>query len=169
MFAARRAMAAGAIPPPTYTSVSPASGKSGDTVTITGTNFVSGNTTIKFGTTDATSVNVTSSTSLTCVVPSLGTSNATSAITITTPSGSVTTGTQFDGTNRRIWANTTNVASDTPGAAVHNVTSSAIQVAKTYNTEYLQGDVAVAMIYNRALSSAEIQQNFNFYRSRFGL
>jgi hypothetical protein len=74
---------------------------------------------------------------------------------------------QFDGTNRRVWANTTNVGSDTPTS--HNVTSTTIQVAKTSGTEYLQGDIAVAQIYNRALSATEIQQNFNATRGRFGI
>ena len=93
MFAARRAMFGGSVPPPTYVSVSPASGKSGNTVTITGTNFITGNTTVHFNNVLATSVNVTSSTSLTCVVPAATTSNNTAIpIKITTPSGSVTTG-----------------------------------------------------------------------------
>jgi hypothetical protein len=74
---------------------------------------------------------------------------------------------QFDGTNRRVWANTTNVASDTPTS--HNVTSTTIQVAKTFSTEYLQGDIATAQIYNRALSATEIQQNFNALRGRYGI
>jgi hypothetical protein len=76
----------------------------------------------------------------------------------------------FDGTTRRIFANTTQVASDTPGSG-HNVTSSTIQLALTYigNGEYLQGDMAIARIYNRALSASEVLQNFNTNRGRFGL
>ncbi len=74
---------------------------------------------------------------------------------------------QFDGTNRRIWANITNVASDTPTS--HNVTSTTIQVAKTYQTEYWQGDVSIAQIYNRALSASEIRQNYHATKGRFGL
>jgi hypothetical protein len=74
---------------------------------------------------------------------------------------------QFDGTNRRVWANTTNVGSDTPTS--HNVTSTTIQVAKTYSTEYLQGDIATALIYNRGLSFTEIQTNFTALRSRYGI
>lgn len=34
---------------------------------------------------------------------------------------------------------------------------------------YFQGSIAQASIYNRALSSAEIQQNFNALRGRFGI
>ena len=74
---------------------------------------------------------------------------------------------QFDGTNRRVWANTTNVGSDTPVG--NNVTSTTIQVGKTVDTEYFQGDIAIAQIYNRALTPSEIQQNFNATRGRYGL
>ena len=97
MLAARNALFAGggALPPPTYTSISPSSGKSSDTVTITGTNFVAGGTSVAFGSTAATNVNVSSPTSLTCTVPNLGTTGTTFALTITTSSGSVTTGNVF--------------------------------------------------------------------------
>jgi hypothetical protein len=74
---------------------------------------------------------------------------------------------QFDGSNRRIWANTINVGSDTP--TNHNVTSTTIQVGKTYSTEYFQGDIAVAYIYNRALTEQELKQNFNALRGRYGI
>jgi hypothetical protein len=33
----------------------------------------------------------------------------------------------------------------------------------------LLGGISVAQIYNRALSQAEILQNYNAYKSRFGL
>ena len=34
---------------------------------------------------------------------------------------------------------------------------------------YMDGDIAVIQIYNRAISAAEVQQNFNAHKSRFGL
>jgi hypothetical protein len=74
---------------------------------------------------------------------------------------------QFDGINRRVWANTINVASDTPSN--HNVTSTTIQVGKTVNVEYFRGDIAIAYIYNRALTSEEIVKNFNALRGRYGI
>ena len=76
----------------------------------------------------------------------------------------------FDGTTRRIYANTTQIASDTPGSS-HNVTSSTIQVAKTNlgGGEYLEGDMAKARIYNRAIPAAEVDINFNADRGRFDL
>jgi hypothetical protein len=76
---------------------------------------------------------------------------------------------QFDGTNRRIWANTVNVASDTP--TNHNVVSTTVQVGLTYlpSSEYFQGDISVAYIYNRALTQEEIKQNFEALRGRYGI
>ena len=76
---------------------------------------------------------------------------------------------QFDGTNRRVWANTTNVGSNTPGSS-HNVLTTAVMVGATPDgNSFFQGDVAHALIYNRALTTEEIQQNFNATRGRFGL
>jgi len=34
---------------------------------------------------------------------------------------------------------------------------------------YMDGDIAIVQIYDKALSASEIQQNFNSQRSRFGL
>jgi len=76
---------------------------------------------------------------------------------------------QFDGTNRRVWANATNVGSDTPGN-VHNVQTTAVLVGNGPDPSSLfQGDIAQALIYNRALTAAEIQQYYNFCKPRFGL
>lgn len=74
---------------------------------------------------------------------------------------------KFDGTTRSIWINGVQLSFDNPTG--HNVTTSAIQVAKTTGTEYLQGNIAQALIYNRALSDIEIVQNFDATKSRFGL
>lgn len=75
---------------------------------------------------------------------------------------------QFDGTLREIYANTITIGIDSP--AGHNVTSSTIQIAKTYDTEYLNnGKIGQVWIYNRALSTAEVQQNFEAGRSRYGV
>jgi hypothetical protein len=76
----------------------------------------------------------------------------------------------FDLTTRKITANLTDVGSDTPGSG-HNVTSSRLFVGRidVGANGYLQGDVAIARIYNRALSAAEITQNFDAQKARFGL
>lgn len=73
----------------------------------------------------------------------------------------------FDGTTRRIWVNGVSRASDTPTG--HNVTSTTIQISKTVANEYQIGDIAVARIYNRALTSDEMLATFNTEKSRFGL
>ena len=58
-------------PPPTVTVVNPDNGPQGgtNTVTLTGSGFVSGSTAVDFGTNAGTAVNVTSGTSLSVVVP----------------------------------------------------------------------------------------------------
>ena len=76
-------------------------------------------------------------------------------------------GVSFDGTTRKIYANNVLAASDTPTS--HNVTTTTIQLAKTVTTEYLQGDISLAKIYNRALSATEILQNYNATKRRYGL
>ena len=73
----------------------------------------------------------------------------------------------FDGTTRRIWINGVSQVSDTPVG--HNVASTTIQISKTFGTEYQVGDMAVARIYNRALTSDEMLQTYNVEKSRFGL
>jgi hypothetical protein len=40
---------------------------------------------------------------------------------------------------------------------------------ETSQSVYYQGNVYTTKIYNRALSAAEIAQNFNFYRTRYGI
>lgn len=73
---------------------------------------------------------------------------------------------KFNGTTRSIWVNGTLVGSDTPNS--HNVISSVLQIGKTAGTEYLKGNIAVAKIYDSALSDEQITQYFNDTKSRFG-
>jgi hypothetical protein len=74
---------------------------------------------------------------------------------------------KFDGTTRKIFVNGVSIGSDTPTG--HNVISSNIYVGKTYSTEYLNGDISQALIYNVALSDSDILQNFDNTKSKFGL
>jgi hypothetical protein len=76
---------------PTISSVSPTSGKSGATVTVTGTNFISGSTTVTIGG-QAVSATVASATSLTFVVPATGLTNNTAYSVVATTSGGSGTG-----------------------------------------------------------------------------
>lgn len=74
---------------------------------------------------------------------------------------------KYDGTTRSIWVNGSLVGSDTPSG--HNVTTNELQIAKTVGTEYLNGNVGEALIYNVALSNSDIVQYFNNTKTRFGL
>ncbi len=79
-------------PGPSVTRVLPNSGSpnGGTTVTISGANFnTTGTTTVKFDTTAATNVNVTSSTSISAVTPAHA--EATVSVTVTNPDGQSTT------------------------------------------------------------------------------
>lgn len=80
------------IPPPTITSFTPTSGKTGDTITITGTVFT-GATAVTFtGGASATSYIVKSATQITAVVPAEAT---TGKIMVTTPGGTATSAASF--------------------------------------------------------------------------
>ncbi len=72
-------------PQPTVTSLSPTSAPVGNTVTVAGTNFVPGQTTVTFGTVVSTKVNVLSPDELTALVPPEA--PATVPVTVTTPGG----------------------------------------------------------------------------------
>ena len=73
----------------------------------------------------------------------------------------------YDGTTRKFYVNSILVGSDTPSAP--NVSSTTIQLAKTWSTEYLYGLISSAKIYNRALTATEILQNYNATKRRYGL
>ena len=74
------------IAPPTLTSIAPDHGNAGDTVTITGTNFT-GATGVKFGSADATDVNVVDATHITAKAPA---GNGDVDVTVTNADGTST-------------------------------------------------------------------------------
>ena len=76
---------------------------------------------------------------------------------------------QWDGTTRKIWVNGTQLSS--AGASGLNVSSSLLQIGATNvgGSETLQGNIGQALIYNRALSSTEINQNYTATRTRYGV
>jgi hypothetical protein len=76
---------------------------------------------------------------------------------------------QWDGTTRKIWVNGTQIASAV--ATGLNVSSSLLQVGATNvgGSEPLGGRIGQALVYNRALTSTEIQQNYTAVRSRYGV
>lgn len=75
---------------------------------------------------------------------------------------------KFDGTTRSILINGVSIGSDTPGGS-HNVTTSELQIAKTYSNEYLNGNIGEVLIYDTALSNSDILQYYNDTKARFGL
>jgi hypothetical protein len=80
---------------------------------------------------------------------------------------------QYDGTSRTIYVNGTSLGTltlaGTPGT--HNVSNSAVYVGAAWpaNSEYLQGSIGQALIYNRNLTPTEITQNYTAVRSRYGV
>jgi hypothetical protein len=58
------------------------------------------------------------------------------------------------------------------GATTNSNFSGATQLyvgTSGYENRNMQGKIAVVLMYNRSLSAEEQLQNFNYYRSRFGL
>ena len=76
---------------------------------------------------------------------------------------------QWDGTTRRIWVNGTEIGS--AAASGLNVTTSLVQIGgtNTNGSESLRGNIGQVLIYNRALSSTEIQDNYNAIKTRYGV
>jgi len=72
--------------PPTISSISPTSGATGTTVSLTGTNMSNGYN-VRFGDTVATNMNIVSSTLVTCTVPSITTGAGTVKVSYRTTSG----------------------------------------------------------------------------------
>jgi Concanavalin A-like lectin/glucanases superfamily len=78
----------------------------------------------------------------------------------------------WDGTTRYIYVNGSSLGTLTyGGSGTLNVTSSSVLVGASYpaNTEYLQGKIGQALIYNRALTPTEITQNYTATRTRYGV
>jgi hypothetical protein len=69
---------------------------------------------------------------------------------------------------RKLFANNICLIQASPLAG-HNMTNTNILIAKTAGTEFLNGDISVVLVYNRELSSSEVTEVFNSYRSRFGI
>lgn len=77
----------------------------------------------------------------------------------------------YDGTTARAYLNgveiwSTSQSGTIPDATYYIATYGGTIVDGTHN---FNGEIPVARIYNRALSAAEVKQNFDFYDARFGL
>lgn len=74
----------------------------------------------------------------------------------------------YDGTNASMYINGVLVSG--PTAKTWNTIANTAQIGRqVYAGEYWNGRIANVSVYNRALTAAEIQQNFNATRSRFGI
>jgi hypothetical protein len=74
--------------------------------------------------------------------------------------------TTWDGTNRSIWVNGVQIGTQTTSGL--NVSNGVLNIGNTNNTEYLNGNIGQALIYDVALSSTEIMDNFDNTKSNYG-
>ena len=72
------------------------------------------------------------------------------------------------GTSAIMYKNGVQSATATMGN-LHWTNASNLLIGYRANSEYWKGDIPIMKIYNRALTSAEVLQNFNATKSRFGL
>lgn len=83
----------------------------------------------------------------------------------------------YDGSNQYMYVNGSLVASGaTTGNILHNDNNTKVTIGADYEVGYnsglngfMKGRVGLVRLYNRALSQAEVTQNFNDSRARFGL
>lgn len=74
-----------------------------------------------------------------------------------------------NGTAANIFMNATNIASSQSAALPDNVSGILRIGGYTTNNYDLNGRISTVKLYNRALTAAEVQQNYNATKSRFGL
>jgi hypothetical protein len=76
---------------------------------------------------------------------------------------------QWDGSTRNIWYNGVLQATDSVGTLLGNNSDILIGLDYSGFGNYLIGNIGQALIYNRALTPTEIQQNYTAVRSRYGV
>jgi len=74
----------------------------------------------------------------------------------------------LDGTTMRLYENGVEVSTNTQTINPANNNTS-VRIARDPNSNYFPGEIPVVKIYNRALTAAEIQQNYNALKERFSL
>jgi hypothetical protein len=94
----------------------------------------------------------------------------TSATTLTTGVWYYAVGT-YDGSTLRMFINGIQDANTISSSGTITSYNTPLQVGRwgTQGNQYLNGRIATAQIYNRALSAAEVAQNYNAQKSRFNL
>ncbi len=75
----------------------------------------------------------------------------------------------YDGANLRVYANNSNVATTANTTTVLSNTAGFRLMRRWDSGDYWGGRLAIYRVYNRALTAAEVSQNFNGGRSRFGI
>ena len=74
----------------------------------------------------------------------------------------------YDGTTIKVYRNGAQIGTATSSVNITNSTST-LTLASRGTTEFLNGSISQVMVYNRAFSADEVQQNFNALRNRYGL
>jgi hypothetical protein len=78
-------------------------------------------------------------------------------------------GVTFDGTNLRMYVD--GILDNTSGTLTYSTTGQNNFIGKsshTGNENYTNGSMGMVHVYNRALSGAEVLQNYNATKGRFG-
>lgn len=75
----------------------------------------------------------------------------------------------YDGTTLKGYVNAVPISSLTQTTTINYTTNPVQLAAMNYSLEYLNGNIALTQIYDRALSQNEIARNFNAHRARFGV
>jgi hypothetical protein len=93
------------------------------------------------------------------------------SVNITTGAWMLITGTWTPSTSIILYQNITQLGSNTTSipASINNPSSNLNIARNSTNIDFWNGDIGTVIIYNRALSLAEITQNYNAQKSRFGL
>jgi hypothetical protein len=97
-----------------------------------------------------------------------GGSNTVTSTTVTGTGAYKHVVTTYDGTSVKFFTN--GILTDTFSKTFSLSNFTALQLGSTtYDNIYFDGSIPIAKIYNRALSSSEVQQNYNKYKTRFNL
>ena len=77
-------------------------------------------------------------------------------------------GIRYDGSTKTIWKNGVSIASQAATTLNSSTNTEQLRIGEGNNGEQYRGNIGVVQIYNRALSAAEITQNFNTTKGRYG-
>jgi hypothetical protein len=75
----------------------------------------------------------------------------------------------FDGTTGRLYLNGSQTTSGTPSGTITLNSTQNLWIGGRVQGNYFAGDVAQVTVYSRALTAAEILQNFNASRGKYGI